>query len=123
MAKKPVVVSWEDHIDEKREEIETRIGLGQARILVAIEACGRNAYGLAIEQHVRAQGGKPMSEPQVYVSLKRLAARFLIEIVEKRKVPNTPPIIIYKLTKRGKDALTRKLAELGPLAAAVLSRP
>ena len=122
MAKKPVVISWEDHIAGKREEIETRIGLGQARILVAIEACGRNAYGLAIAQYVGVQGGKPMSEPQVYVSLKRMTARKLIEVVEKRKVPNTPPIIIYKLTRRGKDALTRKLAELGPLAAVILSR-
>ena len=73
-------------------------------------------------ESLRAQGGKPMSEPQVYVSLKRMAARALIEIVEKRKVPNTPPIIIYKLTQRGKAALARKLTELGPLAAAVLSR-
>ena len=109
---------WEARIAAKQEAIAMRIGLGQVRILEAVIACGKHAYGLAVFEHVRNQGGNAMSDAQVYVSLKRMASpqRGLVEVVEKRRVPGTPPITIYGITAKGRKALALKKAELKTLA-------
>ena len=104
--------------------MSTDLGLFELLVLLAVGACGDDAYGLVIRRAVAASRGSDVSSGAVYTTLERLEKRGL---VTSRRGPVTPvrggrPRRYYRLTRQGHLAAESNSAAVRRLASRAIVR-
>lgn len=87
------------------------IGPMQAAILQAIDRNPADACGVAIASAVSESSDHGVSGAQVYVALRRLEQRGLVEMVAEERGGRGRPKKFYALTEVGQAALGKALGE------------
>lgn len=91
------------------------LGLRQLAILSAIRSFPENAYGSRIATILETEMGHEIGDGNIYISLRRLESRFLIELREPSPSLSLPPGAqrrkLYVLTPDGDAALKQGLKD------------
>ena len=78
-------------------------------VLLTIARLGRDAYGMAVHQHIRWVTRRQVTPPTIYVTMARLEAKHYVTF-QMRRLGDSPlsrPKKVYTVTKTGAEALQR----------------
>jgi DNA-binding PadR family transcriptional regulator len=82
--------------------------------MLAVARLGKNAYGAAIREELKAVGGRDVTVPTIYVTLVRLEEQGLVASKEApaESARGGRPRRVFRLTAKGWEALEQAKASM-----------